>query len=77
MLGRTGMPRGAAWSNVKPGRGFGLKKQILSDCDLRNLSSVEDGAGTWKVDRIAADKLFAIESWLLLLLHRRRGLLMT
>ena len=40
------IPRGAAWSNMKPGRGLGLKKQILSDCDLRNLSSVGDGAGT-------------------------------
>jgi hypothetical protein len=39
---------------MKPGRGLGLKKQILSDCNLRNLSSVEDGAGVDRVDRIAA-----------------------
>jgi hypothetical protein len=59
---------------MKPGRGFGLKKQILSDCDLRNLSSVDDGAGALKVDRISANEAIAIESWLLLLLHRRWAL---
>jgi len=72
MLGRTWMPRGAAWSNMKPGRGFGLKKQILSDCDLRNLSNVDDGAGAWKVGRIAASEAVAIDSWFLLILHGRR-----
>jgi hypothetical protein len=75
MLGRTGMPRGAAWSSVKPGRGFGLKKQILSDCDLRNLSSVEDGAGVWKVVRIAANEAFAIDSWFSVFLSWKGGLL--
>tara|TARA_R110002060_G_scaffold35686_4_gene46562 strand:- start:895 stop:1224 length:330 start_codon:yes stop_codon:yes gene_type:complete len=45
--------RGAAWSNEKPGRGLGLKKQMLSDCDLRNFRSVDEGAGACR-DRIAA-----------------------
>lgn len=45
--------RGAAWSNVKPGRGLGLKKQMLSDCDLRNLRRLDEGAGACR-DRIAA-----------------------
>jgi hypothetical protein len=63
--GRPGIPRGAAWSNIKPGRGFGLKKQMLSDCDLRNLSKVDDGTGAWKADRIAAKEAIAIDSWFL------------
>ena len=60
--GRSVTPRGAAWSNVKPGRGFGLKKQTLSDCDLRNLSRVDDGAGAWKAGRIASIEAIAIDS---------------
>lgn len=47
-------PRGAAWSNVKPGRGFVLKKQMLSDCTFRNSRSADDGTGMCKVGRIAA-----------------------
>ena len=45
--------RGAAWSNVNPGRGLGLKKQTLSDCDFRNFRSVDEGACTIGVARIA------------------------
>lgn len=56
-------PRGAAWSNMNPGRGFGLKKQTLSDCDLRNLSNVDDGAGTCNADRIAAREVIAIDNY--------------
>lgn len=45
--------RTTAWSKTKPGLGFGLKKQMPSDCDLRNLSKVDDGAGACSVARIA------------------------
>jgi len=41
---------------------LGLKKQIFSDCDLRNLSSVDDGTGGCRVDRIAAGEAIAINS---------------
>jgi hypothetical protein len=49
----SGGTRGAAWSKMKP-RGLALKMQSPSDCDFRNLSNVEDGAGTCKLDRMAA-----------------------
>lgn len=49
-------PRGAAWSNIKPGRGFGLKKQTLSVCDLRNFKRDEEGTGGCKASRIAAER---------------------
>jgi hypothetical protein len=52
-LREGGETRGAAWSNMKP-RGLALKKQSPSDCDLRNLSRVEDGVGACKLDRMAA-----------------------
>jgi hypothetical protein len=71
MLDRRGGPRGAAWSNVKPGRGLGLKKQIPSDCDFRNFRRVDDGAGVCRADRIAAKRTIAIDNWQLLLLNER------
>ena len=46
--------RGAAWSKMNPGLGLVLKKDILSDCDLRKLRTVGEGAGTCNKDRIAA-----------------------
>lgn len=49
--------RGAAWSNVNPGRGFGLKKQTLSDWDFRNLRSVDEGAWTFGVARITVEAM--------------------
>lgn len=52
-LGDSGGTRGAAWSKMKP-RGLALKKQSPSDCDFRNRSRFEDGAGTCKLDRMAA-----------------------
>lgn len=57
----TCVPRGAAWPNVKPALGLELKKQILSDCDLRNLSRADEGAigGRGTVERIAAEKAIA------------------
>jgi hypothetical protein len=48
---------------VKPGRGLGLKKEIFSDCDLRNLRSVEDGTGGCRAGRIAAGEAIAINSY--------------
>jgi hypothetical protein len=47
---------------VKPGRGLGLKKEIFSDCDLRNLRSVDDGTGGCRAGRIAAGEAIAINS---------------
>lgn len=47
------VPRGAAWPNMKPGLGLGLKKQI-SDCDLRNLRRLGDGTGVCRAGLIAA-----------------------
>ena len=70
MLDRRGGPRGAAWSNMKPGRGLGLKKQI-SDCDFRNLRRDDDGAGVCRADRIAAEEAIPIVNWQQLLLHGR------
>ena len=47
---------------MKPGRGLGLKKEIFSDCDLRNLRSVDDGTGGCRVGRIAAGEAIVINS---------------
>ena len=63
MLDRRGGPRGAAWSKMNPGRGLGLKKQMSSDCDFRNLRRVDDGAGVCRADRIAAAE--AIRSYII------------
>jgi hypothetical protein len=52
-LGDSEGTRGAAWSKMMP-LGLEVKKKSPSDCDLRNLSRVEDGAGTCKLDRMAA-----------------------
>jgi hypothetical protein len=57
---RTWGPCGAAWSNMKPYRGLGLKKQMPSDCNLRNLRRFDDGTGFCKADRIAAEKAITI-----------------
>ena len=46
--------RGAAWSKMKPGRVFWLKKQIPSDCDFRKRNNVDDGTGLCREERIAA-----------------------
>ena len=47
---------------MKPGRGLGLKKEIFSDCDLRNFRSVDDGTGGCRVGRIAAGEAIVINS---------------
>lgn len=52
--------RGVAWSNAKPGLGLGLKKQILSDCNLRNLRRVNEGTGLCRVVCIAVTKALPI-----------------
>jgi hypothetical protein len=52
--------RGAACSKKNPGRGFGLKKQMLSDCNLRNLRRADDGTGLCKVGRMAATRSLVI-----------------
>jgi hypothetical protein len=44
---------GAAWSKTKA-LGFALKKHSPSDCDLRNLRSVGEGAAIGIFARIAA-----------------------
>ena len=62
-------PRGAAWSNMKPGRGFGLKKQMLSDCNLRNLRRADDGTELCKVGRIAATRSLVVVNRQLLQNH--------
>lgn len=58
--------RRAAWSKMKPGRGLALKKQILSDCDFRNLRSVDEGTGVLSLDRI-------VRRSAIVCIHRDRG----
>lgn len=59
---RGGGPLGATWSNVKPGLGFALKKQMLSDCNLRNLRRASEGTRLCKVGRIAVTRDLVIVS---------------
>jgi hypothetical protein len=49
--------RWVAWSSREPRPGLGEKKQTASDCDLRNFRRVDDGAGAYRTDRIAAGEL--------------------
>jgi hypothetical protein len=74
MCDRDWSPRGAACSNMEAGPGFGLKKQTLSDCSLRNLRRADDGTRLCKVGRIAATRNIAIVNRQLLQSHRWRTL---
>jgi len=49
---------------MKAPRGLGLKKQMLSDCDFKNLSRVDDGTrGDFRgrTERIAAGEAVALK----------------
>ena len=56
--------RGAWSSKQKPGRGFDVKKHAASDCDLKNLRRVDEGAGTFKVTEVLISQSSSEESYL-------------